>query len=139
MKRAERDGRTSCPVDALLHQISGPWTLYLLWVLQTEGPMRFSALQARVQGIAPKILTDRLRQLETMGLVSRDYKPTIPPSVTYALTARAGDLKPALAAIHDVALKWSAEGVGCPSGQETSKGAACAPLPPAGALDGFSG
>ena len=96
-------------LDALLRLLMGPWTTYIIWVLETEGTLRFGELKARMPGISSKVLTERLRLLESAGIISRTYKPTIPPSVSYALTARGHELKDALSAINAVALKWQAE------------------------------
>jgi DNA-binding HxlR family transcriptional regulator len=98
-----------CPMDALLRLLMGPWTTYIVWVLETEGVLRFGELKSRMTGISSKVLTERLRHLEGAGIISRTYKPSIPPSVSYALTARGHELKDALGAINAVALKWQRE------------------------------
>jgi DNA-binding HxlR family transcriptional regulator len=98
-----------CPMDAILRVLMGPWTTYILWVLLNDGPIRFTALKRAIPGISAKVLTERLRMLETQGVVSRAYESTIPPTVTYALTKRGRDLKSALLALNDLALRWRAE------------------------------
>jgi DNA-binding HxlR family transcriptional regulator len=98
-----------CPMDALLRVLMGPWTPYIIWLLETEGPLRFGAIKTRIPAISAKVLTERLRHLEAHGLVSRDYKPTIPPSVTYALTARGHELRQALQSLDAIARRWAAE------------------------------
>ena len=55
------------------------------------------------------ILSERLKRLEADGLVSRDYVPTIPPQVSYSLTARGDELKEILNALGATALRWAAE------------------------------
>lgn len=96
-------------MDTLLRTLMGPWTTYIIWVLKTEGTLRFGALKARMPDISAKVLTERLRHLETAGLISRTYKPSIPPAVSYALTPRGNELSEALGGINAVALKWQAE------------------------------
>ncbi len=98
-----------CPMDAILRLLMGPWTTYILWLLESEGPRRFGELKAGMPGISSKVLTERLRQLEAAGLLHRDYKPTIPPAVTYSLTARGHELKSVLHGLNEVALRWSSE------------------------------
>lgn len=98
-----------CPMDAILRLLMGPWTTYILWVLLNEGPIRFTALKRAIPGISAKVLTERLRMLETQGVVSRAYESTIPPTVTYAMTERGRDLDCALRALNDLALRWRAE------------------------------
>lgn len=96
-------------MDAILRLLMGPWTTYILWLLESEGPHRFGELKAGMPGISSKVLTERLRQLEAAGLLHRDYKPTIPPAVTYSLTPRGHELKSVLHGLNDIALRWSSE------------------------------
>lgn len=96
----------ACPMAALLRLITGPWTLYILWRLRSNGPTRFGVLKRSIQGISSKVLTDRLRMLEDAGLVYRRYEPTIPPQVTYGLTERMSDLSPILDQLNDIAMRW---------------------------------
>jgi DNA-binding HxlR family transcriptional regulator len=51
------------------------------------GPLRFSELRRKIEGISQRMLTLTLRGLERDGLVTRTVYPTVPPSVEYALTA----------------------------------------------------
>jgi DNA-binding HxlR family transcriptional regulator len=95
-----------CPIEALLRLLSGPWTLYILCVLRSEGPQRFNGLKRRLSGISTKILTERLRMLEGAGLVWRDLKPGVPPQVTYGLTERMADLNAVLDRLQEIALRW---------------------------------
>ncbi len=67
------------------------------------------ALKRQVPGISAKILTDRLRLLESAHLVTREYARTIPPQVTYSLAARGKELTPVLNELNAIALRWRAE------------------------------
>ncbi|MGG6296461.1 winged helix-turn-helix transcriptional regulator [Leptolyngbya sp. AN02str] len=95
-----------CPVGKLMDVLSGPWTMYLLWVLSTQGPTRFGALKRRIEGISTKMLTERLRMLEHEGIVYRHYEPTVPPQVTYGLTERGHELFGVLDQLNDLAVRW---------------------------------
>lgn len=95
-----------CPLEILLKQLSGPWTLYILWVLDTQGPLRFGALRRQVDGISTKVLTDRLRMLESIQIVHRDHQPTIPPQVTYSMTDRGQELSEALHHLYELSMRW---------------------------------
>jgi DNA-binding HxlR family transcriptional regulator len=99
----------TCPMDAVLKLLMGPWTTYIVWLLETQGPLRFGEIKARMPAISSKVLTERLRHLEAARLVSRDYRPTIPPQVSYALTPRGHELKGVLDGISTIALRWEAE------------------------------
>lgn len=105
----EGSGGASCPMDFILRMLMGPWTTYIVYNLRTFGPQRFGELKRRVAGISAKMLTERLRTLEGAGLVQRDYEATIPPKVTYSLTARGHELDEVLGKLAEVAIRWQAE------------------------------
>ena len=102
-------GGAACPMDYILRMLMGPWTTYIVYNLRTYGPQRFGELKRRVAGISAKMLTERLRTLEGAGLIKRDYEATIPPKVTYSLTARGHELDEVLGGLADVAIRWQAE------------------------------
>src|SRR5579859_1203864 len=80
----------SALADAL-ETIGDRWTLLLIAAL-LDGPRRFGDLQGALPGIAPNILTQRLRQLERDALVvSRPYSER-PPRVVYELSAAGQEL-----------------------------------------------
>ncbi len=93
-------------MDELLRVLAGPWTMYVVWVLRSEGPTRFGALKRRIAGVSARVLTERLRLLEAEGLVARHYEPTVPPQVTYSLTTRAQALNGPLDQLNVLARKW---------------------------------
>ena len=99
----------ACPMDFILRMLMGPWTTYIVYNLRTFGQQRFGELKRRVVGISAKMLTERLRTLEGAGLVRREYEATIPPKVTYSLTARGHELDEVLGKLADVAIRWQAE------------------------------
>jgi DNA-binding HxlR family transcriptional regulator len=96
-------------MDSLLRLLMGPWTTYILWVLRGNGPTRFGELKRRVAGVSAKVLTERLRMLEEAGVIHRHFEPTIPPQVTYSLTARGEELRTVLDQLNEVARRWKAQ------------------------------
>ena len=100
---------TTCPMDALLRLLMGPWTTYILWVLRKRGPLRFGALKREVGGISARMLTERLRMLEQAQVIFREHHPSIPPEVTYGLNARGQELGSVLDALDSLARRWAAE------------------------------
>ena len=104
-----KEGGSTCPMDFILRMLMGPWTTYILYNLKTFGPQRFGELKRRVSGISAKMLTERLRTLEGAGLVRRDYEATIPPKVTYSLTARGHELDEVMGKLAEIAIRWEAE------------------------------
>ena len=74
-----------CPIERGMRIIGGKWTGSILWHLKDE-PVRFNDLARLVRGASKKMIVERLRQLETQGLVTRTVKETAPVSVHYAIT-----------------------------------------------------
>jgi len=96
-------------MDALLRLLMGPWTTYILWLLYSNGVLRFGQLKRFMPDVSAKVLTERLRMLEQAKLVHRDYVPSIPPQVSYSLTEKGQDLQNVLEGLNVLAVKWSAE------------------------------
>jgi DNA-binding HxlR family transcriptional regulator len=122
-------GEHVCPIGGLLETLTRPWTLHILWTLSHNGPMRFGALRRNVAGISSRVLTERLRALEEKGFLYRDYKPTIPPEVTYGLTKRVKDIQKVLAELGRLAQKWQMEDAPVESAGAKTAGRAAPFLP----------
>jgi DNA-binding HxlR family transcriptional regulator len=84
------------PVNEVLSQIGGKWTMYIIIALG-HGPLRFSELKRKIDGISQKMLTATLRDLEKDGFVSRQITPSIPPRVDYELTDMGVELREPIA------------------------------------------
>lgn len=74
------------------------WTTPILWELYVDRPLRFGEVERRI-GVRPKVLTERLRQLERDGLVSRQSYAESPPRVDYAITELGRSLQPVFATL----------------------------------------
>lgn len=103
----ECHSKMACPLHGLVTILSGPWTTYILWLIRNRGPMRFGQLKKQMPGISAKVLTERLRMLEGVGILDRHQELTVPPQVTYSMTARGDELGTAIDALDALALKWS--------------------------------
>lgn len=103
----QRYSTMDCPLHGLVTILGGPWTTYILWLLRKRGELRFGQIKKQMPTISAKVLTERLRMLEQVGIVDRRHEPTIPPKVTYSLTERGHELEHALDALDALALKWS--------------------------------
>jgi DNA-binding HxlR family transcriptional regulator len=98
----------SCPrYDHAIAVLGKRWTGLLLDALM-PGPRRFCELTALVEGLSDRVLSDRLRELETEGIVKRIVYPQIPVRVEYQLTEKGEALKPVIEAIHTWAEHWVA-------------------------------
>ena len=90
-----------CPVARTLDIIGDRWTILLLRDLFRQGPRRFQDFQDSLAGVAPNVLSTRLKALEEHGIVERQMYSDRPPRVQYALTKRGKSLGPIVAAIRD--------------------------------------
>jgi len=88
------------PLAAALDRVGDRWSLLLVEAL-LDGPRRFNELGERVSGIAPNILTDRLRRLERAGIVRAVPYSHRPVRMEYALTADGAELAGALRLLAD--------------------------------------
>ncbi|MFJ7335150.1 winged helix-turn-helix transcriptional regulator [Streptomyces sp. NPDC101116] len=94
----------ACPISSVVDIVFSRWTTPVLWTLHTYGRQRFVELERRIGTITPKVLTQRLRQLERDGLVVRTYHPEVPPRVEYEISKLGRSLAPLFAHLAD----WSA-------------------------------
>jgi DNA-binding HxlR family transcriptional regulator len=90
-----------CPVERALEIVGGKWTLLILHELMA-GPRRFTDLQRGRGTASPKVLTERLREMEQAGLLTRTAYAEVPPRVEYALTPQGHALQPIMRAL----LEW---------------------------------
>jgi len=91
---------TPSPLADALARVGDRWTLLVVGAL-IEGPRRFGDLQEAVPGIAPNILSQRLRHLEREALVvARPYSEH-PPRMVYELSAAGRELAGALRLLAD--------------------------------------
>ena len=88
------------PLERAVASVGDRWTLLLVHAL-LEGPLRFGELADAVTGLAPNILTRRLRHLEHEGLVVATPYSRRPLRVTYELTATGRELAGALALLSE--------------------------------------
>jgi DNA-binding HxlR family transcriptional regulator len=87
-----------CPVERALQVMEGRWATLIVRDL-LAGPQRFGELRSSLRGISPKTLTDRLRHLERLGILTRQVFAEVPPRVEYELTDRGRTLEPILLAM----------------------------------------
>jgi DNA-binding HxlR family transcriptional regulator len=90
---------TSALAEALA-RVGDRWTLLVVEAL-LDGPRRFGDLEADVPGIAPNILTQRLRHLEREAIVVARAYSERPPRFVYELTSAGAELVGALRLLAD--------------------------------------
>lgn len=82
----------ACKVHKAIDIIGSKWALPILYNLCT-GKRGFNELERRIEGISPRILSLRLKELVEFGLVNKDIIPTTPPQTQYSLTQKGATLK----------------------------------------------
>lgn len=87
-------------LETALDRVGDRWSLLVVDAL-LEGPRRFGELRDTLPGIAPNILTDRLRRLERERILVAVPYSTRPPRMEYALTGDGRDLASALRLLAD--------------------------------------
>jgi DNA-binding HxlR family transcriptional regulator len=93
----------------LLGHIADKWTMLVLEELADDQPKRHSALRDALPDISQKMLTQTLRQMERLGLVTRTVHPVIPPHVKYQRTPLGEDLGKVVCQLWDWVADHSAE------------------------------
>jgi DNA-binding HxlR family transcriptional regulator len=104
---AERGSPT--PLEAALDRVGDRWSLLIVEAL-LDGGRRFNELSDALPGIAPNILTGRLRRLERERIVVATPYQQRPPRMSYALSGDGRDLASALRLLAD----WGARRSGRP-------------------------
>jgi DNA-binding HxlR family transcriptional regulator len=95
----------TCSIERVLEVLGGKWTFLIIKHL-FDGPMRFGELRKTLEGISPKTLSSRLKELEDKAIVLRTAYATVPPTVEYALTEKGNSLKPIIIAMKIWGAKW---------------------------------
>ena len=88
------------PLAAALQRVGDRWSLLLVEAL-LPGPRRFGELAQAVPGIAPNILSDRLRRLELERVIRASPYSERPPRFVYQLTDEGAELAGALRLLAD--------------------------------------
>lgn len=70
-------------------------------IMALSGKKRFSELERSLVSISPKVLTERLRELEAKQIVCRTVFPTVPPTTEYELTSMGKDFETVIRAMQD--------------------------------------
>ena len=81
------------------------WTGAIIRVL-LAGPHRFNELLGAIPGISDRLLTERLRELESEGLISRHVESGSPVKVVYELTCAGAELQEPMDALGRWAERW---------------------------------
>ena len=93
------------PLERAVARVGDRWSLLVVAAL-LDGPRRFGELQADLPGIAPNVLSNRLKHLEREGVLVAEAYSVRPPRFAYRLTAGGQELAGALRLL----ARWGATG-----------------------------
>ncbi|MBQ9236790.1 MAG: helix-turn-helix transcriptional regulator [Prevotella sp.] len=103
LKWTSRDERTrseylACPIRQVVSRFGDKWSLLVLYSLHTSetGTLRFNELRRFMTDCSQKMLSQTLKNLEQINLVSRKVYPEVPPRTEYSLTDTGLSLMPSV-------------------------------------------
>jgi DNA-binding HxlR family transcriptional regulator/putative sterol carrier protein len=111
-----RSYRQFCPAARALEIVGERWTLLVIRELLV-GPKRYTDLQEELPGIGPNVLAERLRTLESAGVVRRRRLPRPAAATVYELTELGAGLRSVLLDL----FQWGLQLLGTPTGEEIVK------------------
>lgn len=91
-----------CPITVSIDVIGGKWKPIIIWLLMKK-PFRFGELHKTIDGIALKVLSRQLKELESDGLITKKVYAEVPPKVEYALSTKGESLSEVMNSLAD----WS--------------------------------
>lgn len=83
------------------------WTGAIVQLLM-DGPQRFTVLRGAIPGLHDRLLSERLKELEAEGMVTRRVYAETPVHIEYALTEKGRALEKVFAELHRWADRWIA-------------------------------
>ncbi len=92
-----------CPIEGIINTISKKWALGIIGTISNQENIRFNEILKDRKGISSKTLSDRLKELESEGLIKRSVFPEIPPRVEYSLTQDGIEVRDAMIPL----MKWA--------------------------------
>lgn len=109
-----------CPGAACFLLLGKKWTAFLVWAL-LDGPKRFTELAEAAPGLRDRVLSQRLKELEAAGIVTRTQHREIPPRVVYELTQAGAELGPVIGEMERWSRRWHDDGSGGSRSRRTKR------------------
>jgi DNA-binding HxlR family transcriptional regulator len=95
----------SCPIETTFKIIGKRWTVLIIREI-LRGNTHFNRFMENIDGISPKVLTERLRELEQLGIVRRRIVSEYPVKVEYSLTDLGRGFEPVLLSAASFSMKY---------------------------------
>jgi DNA-binding HxlR family transcriptional regulator len=110
MRKEMDEERTVCESFQRAAQLVGQrWVPQIVWVLLAGG-RRYSAVRDAIPEISDTLLSERLRELEEAGVVTRTVTPSTPVLIEYGLSERGRELANVMDGLSTWAERWAAVG-----------------------------
>jgi len=98
----------SCPIEATFRIIGKKWAVLIIREL-FRGTTQFNRFLENIEGITPKVLTERLRELEKLDILNRRIVSEYPVRVEYELTDLGKAFEPVLLAAGSFSMRYMPE------------------------------
>ncbi len=98
-----------CSISKALDVVGERWTLLIIRELLIRGGCRYTDIKDGLPGIATNLLSDRLRELESAGLIRREEAPPPVATTLYHLTDNGAELLPVLDSLGRWGTRYMAE------------------------------
>jgi len=100
----------SCPIETTFRIIGKRWTVLIIREI-LRGHTQFNRFMENIDGITPKVLTERLRELERLGIIKRSIVSEYPVRVEYSLTDIGKGFEPVLLSAASFSMKYMSKEV----------------------------
>lgn len=95
-----------CPrFEKAVDVLSKRWVALIVFVLM-NGPRRFGEIESCLSNLSGKVLSDRLKEMENEGIITRTVYPEMPVRIEYSLTDKGTALTPILGEISNWSTEW---------------------------------
>jgi DNA-binding HxlR family transcriptional regulator len=95
----------ACPIETTFRIIGKRWTVLIIREI-LRGHTQFNRFMENIEGISPKVLTERLRELERLGIVRRRIVSKYPVKIEYSLSDLGKGFEPVLLSAASFSMKY---------------------------------
>lgn len=95
----------TCPIEITFRIIGKKWTVLIIREI-LRGHKQFNRFLEKIEGITPKVLTERLRDLEQLGIIKREIVSEYPVRVEYSLTDIGRGIEPIILSAASFSMKY---------------------------------
>lgn len=101
----------ACPIDNTFKIIGKKFTVHILRNMTKLDQCRFNQFLDSIEGITPKTLSTRLREMEKNGIIEKRVYTGTPIKIEYAITKKGLALSPILEAMAKFSMQYCAKEV----------------------------